>query len=332
MGFYKFLLSRILTFVLVVFIGITTVFFIPRFLPSDPVEAMIGTMMSKTAFMDPVAIIKIRETLNESFGLEGTLFSQYIGFIKKVVFTQDFGPSLANYPTPVNEMIGRALPWTMGLLFSSTLIAWIIGNAVGLLAGFRKDKTYSKALEAFSVLLYPIPYYILALFLIMLLSYIFPIFPLTITIMDYDFSWQFIKSVVYNSMLPALSIILIGTGWWVISMKTLASGISEEDYVNFARLKGLPESKIMTRYVLPNATLPQITMLALQIGSIFNGALITEILFGYPGVGALIYSGILQADYNLIMGTITISIVAVAGATFIVDLIYPFLDPRVRYK
>jgi peptide/nickel transport system permease protein len=331
-SFYKFLLSRIITFILVVFIGITTVFFIPRFLPSDPVEAMIGQMTSKSSFMDPVAVQKLRESLNESFGLEGSLMSQYAGFVKRVVFTQDFGPSLANYPTPVNEMIARALPWTMGLLLISTLIAWVIGNAIGLIAGFRKEKTYSKALETFSILLYPIPYYILALLLIMLLSYIYPVFPLTITILEYNFSWAFIKSVIYHSTLPALSVILVGTGWWVISMKTLSAGIAEEDYVHFARLKGLSERKIMSRYVLPNAALPQVTMLALQIGTIFNGALITEILFGYPGVGTLIYSGILQADYNLIMGTITISIVAVAGATFIVDLIYPFLDPRVRYK
>ncbi|MBW8351767.1 ABC transporter permease [Bacillus sp. IITD106] len=332
MSFYKFLFSRILTFLLVIFIGVTTVFFIPRFLPSDPVEAMIGRMMSQSSFMEPEAVESMRATLNESFGLEGSLMSQYGGFIKRVVLTQDFGPSLANYPTPVNELIARAIPWTMGLLLISTLISWVIGNAVGLLAGFRKEKSYSKILESISIVLYPIPYYIVALILIMLLSYIFPIFPLSATMQGEVFTWEFIKSVTYNSILPALSIMLVGTGWWVISMKTLSSGIAEEDYVHFARLKGLKERKIMTRYVLPNAALPQVTMLALQIGTIFNGALITEILFGYPGLGTLIYSGILQADYNLIMGTITVSILAVAIATFIVDLLYPFLDPRIRYR
>ncbi|MBD2869038.1 ABC transporter permease [Paenibacillus arenilitoris] len=332
MGFYKFLLTRLLTFILVVFIGITTVFFVPRFMPSDPVEAMIGKMTANQAFMEPEAIVTLRETLNESFGLEGSVLQQYFGFVKRVILTQDFGPSLASYPIPVNELIARALPWTMGLLLISTLIAWLIGNVVGLLAGFRKDKAYSKALEGVSIVIYPIPYYILSLILIMLLSYIFPIFPLTATFQGEGFTWEHIRSIVYNSILPALSMILVGTGWWVISMKTLSSGIAEEDYVQFARLKGLSERKIMTKYVLPNAALPQVTMLALQVGSIFNGALITEILFGYPGIGTLIYQGILQADYNLIMGTITISIVAVAGATFIVDFLYPFFDPRVRYK
>lgn len=332
MHFYKFLLFRILTFVLVVFIGVTTVFFIPRFLPSDPVEAMIGQMMSKSAFMDPVAIETLRKTLNETFGLEGTLSQQYFGFIKRVIFTHDFGPSLAMYPTPVNELIARSLPWTMGLLLISTLFSWFIGNLIGLLAGFRREKKYSKILEGIAITLYPIPYYIFALVLIMAFAYIVPIFPLTTSPQGQGFTWEHIKSLIYNSALPALSMVLVGTGWWVISMKTLSTGIAEEDYVHFARLKGLRESRIMVRYVLPNAALPQITMLALQMGTIFNGALVTEILFGYPGVGMLIYNGILQADYNLIMGTITISIMAVATATFAVDLLYPFFDPRIRYK
>ena len=332
MAFYKFLLLRVVTFLVVVFIGITTVFFVPRFMPSDPVEAMIGKMMANQAFMEPEAIEAMRKTLNESFGLEGSLIEQYFGFMKRVFVTQDFGPSLASYPTPVNELIGRALPWTMGLLMVSTVIAWLIGNFVGLLAGFRKEKAYSKLMEAVSIVIYPIPYYILALVLIMLFCYIYPVFPLSTTFQGEGFTWEHIKSIVYNSFLPALSMVLVGTGWWVISMKTLSSGIAEEDYVHFARLKGLSERKVMVKYVLPNAALPQITMLALQIGSVFSGSLITEVLFGYPGLGTLIYTGILQADYNLIMGTVTISIIAVAAATFVVDLLYPFLDPRVRYK
>lgn len=332
MRFYKFLISRLMTFILVIFIGLTTVFFVPRFLPSDPVEAMIGKMMSQSSFMEPSAVDALRKSLGQSFGLEGSLWEQYVGYLKRVIVTQDFGPSLANYPTPVNELIAKSIPWTMGLLLVSTLIAWFIGNAVGLLAGFWKNKPISRVLEAVAIVLYPIPYYIFALVLIMLFAYIFPIFPLTSTFIGTGMTWEYISSVIYNSILPALSMILIGTGWWVISMKTLSTNVSEEDYVHFARIKGVKERKIMTRYVLPNAALPQVTMLALQIGSIFNGALITEILFGYPGIGTLIYNSILKSDYNLIMGTVSLAIIAVATATFIIDLLYPFLDPRVRYR
>jgi peptide/nickel transport system permease protein len=330
--FFKFLLSRLLTFFLVVFIGITTVFFVPRFLPSDPVEAMIGKIQAQSSTMDPVAVITLRESLNEAFGLNGSLASQYFGFLKRVLLTQDFGPSLTAYPVPVMDMIGRALPWTFGLLLTSTLISWIFGTTIGLLAGFQRKKAYSAILESIAIIFYPIPYYMFALALIMIFCFIIPVFPLSFTIIGSPATWVFWQNVIKNSFLPALSMILTGLGWWVISMKTIATGISEEDYVYFARLKGLGEKKIMINYVLPNATLPQITFLALQMGGIFNGAMVTEMLFGYPGVGGLIYNGILQADYNLIMGTVTISIIAVALATLVVDILYPFFDPRIRYK
>lgn len=331
MRFAKFLMSRVFVCFCVIFLGTTIIFIVPRLLPSDPVDAMMAQLASQSGFMEPQAVELIRESLTESFGLEGSNFSQYVSFLKRVVLTRDFGPSFSQYPVPVSELVAKALPWTMGLLMTTTVLSWLIGNAVGLVAGFRKEKLYSRVLESISIVLYPIPYYVFALILIILFAYIFPVFPLATSVRGTGFTWEHVKSIVYNSLLPALSMILLGLGWWVISMKTLAGNVAEEEYVNFARLKGLSERKIMTGYVMPNATLPQITMLALQIGRVFGGALVTEILFSYPGIGMLIYSGIVQNDYNLIMGSISVSIVAVALATLVIDLVYPFLDPRVRY-
>lgn len=332
MNFLKFLIGRLTTFVMVIFIGVTTVFIVPRLLPTDPVEAMIGRMMSRSGTMDPAAVESIRQSLNAAYGLEGSLWEQYVSFLHRVIVTHDFGPSLMAYPTPVMDMIGRALPWTFGLLLASTLIAWAVGNLIGLIAGYRPNKVYSKVLEGVAMAFYPMPYYVFALALIMIFCFIFRIFPLSFSIVGDPATWAFWSNAIYNSILPAFSIILTGFGWWMISMKTIASDTAQEDYVAFARLKGLPEREIMTRYVLRNSMLPQVTMLALQIGTIFNGAIVTEILFGYPGVGSLIYTAILQADYNLIMGAISISIIAVAVTTLVVDLIYPFLDPRIRYR
>jgi peptide/nickel transport system permease protein len=332
MKFLKYLGSRLVTYILVIVLGMTAIFFIPRMMPSDPVEAMLGQMMSKSNSMDPASVEAMRQTLNENFGLEGSLSDQYFGFMSRVILTQDFGPSLTMYPVPVKDLIATSLPWTIGLLGCSTLISWLIGNTIGLLAGIKKDKAYSKILEGVAMCIYPIPYYIFALTLIMLFAYIIPIFPLSANFSVSGFSWENLKTIVWNSILPALSLILTGTGWWVISMTTLAKNTNEEDFVDFARMKGLRERKVIAGYVLPNTALPQVTMLGLQIGTLFNGALITEILFNYPGIGSLIYRGILQADYNLIMGTITISIFAVATSTLVVDLLYPFIDPRVRYN
>ncbi len=332
MKFLKFLLSRTITFILVILIGITAVFFLPRLMPSDPVESTLATLQANSSSMDAQSVELMRQVLMENFGLTGTLGQQYFNFMKRAVLTQDFGASLSMYPIPVTQLISDALPWTIGLLLTSTIIAWVIGNLIGMLAGFRKDRLSSKIMESVAIVLYPLPYYVFALVLVMLFAYIIPVFPLTTNVMGAPWSWTFIKNLVYNSVLPALSLILIDTGWWVLSMKTITSGIAEEDYITFAKLKGVPPQKIMWNYVAPNAVLPQITMLSLKIGTIFSGAMVTEILFSYPGIGTLIYNSILRSDYNLIIGTITMSILAVSIATFIIDLAYPFVDPRVRYK
>jgi peptide/nickel transport system permease protein len=327
----RFLAGRLAGYAAVVLFGITFIFIIPRLLPVNPVEAMLGRMMSQGAYMQQEQVTALREALSDAFGLNGTLLQQYFGFLKRILVSQDFGPSLAMYPTPVSELIAQALPWTFGLLLCSVLIAWLVGNALGLLIGAMPNSRLSKSLEAVAIVFYPIPYFILALVLSILFSYVWKVFPLTTTVRGEPWSWDRIESVVYNSFLPAVSIIAVTFGWWMLSMRALASTLMDEDFVIYARLKGLGRSRILLRYVLPNAMLPQVTFLALQLGLMFNGSIIAEIVFGYPGIGSLIYTAILQGDYNLLMGTVSLSIVAVATATLLVDLIYPLLDPRIRH-
>lgn len=332
MQFVRFLVSRILTYILVVWIGITALFFIPRFVPIDPVEAVLARMQSQGASMEPELLDSWRSSLKQSFGLEGTLSSQYFGFLRRVLITGDWGPSLALFPTPVTTLISRALPWSLGLLLTSTIISWVLGNILGLFAGYWQDKPFSRIFEGVAIIFYPIPYYILALSLIILFAYIWPIFPFTFTTKGEPFSLEYIGSVVRNAILPVLSIVIVSLGWWMMSMKALSASIAEEDFVHFARLKGVGNARLLGRYVMRNALLPQVTVLALQLGGVFNGALITEILFGYPGMGTLIYQAVLQSDYNLMLGGISLTIIAISSATFIIDLIYPLLDPRIRHR
>ena len=214
----------------------------------------------------------------------------------------------------------------------STLIAWVLGNFVGLISGWKPEKPAARIMEGIAITLYPIPYYILALVLSILFSYVWAIFPLTTTIRGAPWSWDLVRSIVWNSFLPSASIVIVVFGWWVISVKAQTTALKEEEFVRYAQLKGLSDARILTRYVLPNAILPQITFLALQIGLMFNGSLITEILFDYPGLGLLIYQAVLQGDFNLLMGTISLSVIAVATATMVIDLIYPLLDPRIRHR
>lgn len=321
-----------MTWALTIWIGVTFIFFIPRMFPSDPVENMIGQMQARSGQMDPEQKEALRKSLRVQFGLEGSLLEQYGSFLWKGLLHFDFGPSLMSYPTDTGTIIWQYLPYTVGLSLTSTILAWVVGNIIGLLAGFRKNKRSSKILEGIAICIYPIPYFIVALVLQIFFAFILKWFPLQSTFnMSGGFGAYFV-SLIKASTLPAISLLLVGTGWWIISMKSLAGTTAEEDFVLYARYRGLSEGKIGRNYVFRNSILTQITALAMSLGGVFNGSIMTEIIFGYPGVGKLIQNAILQSDYNMILGCITISIVAISTATLIADLVYPFIDPRIRYS
>ncbi len=331
MGFVRYVLQRFLSYLLVLFIGITITFFLPRFMPGNPIDNYISQVQARAGqTLTPEAAQQLRSSLEELYGLKGDLLTQYVHYLDRVLLHFDFGPSFTSYPEPVSNIILAALPWTAGLLLTTTIIAWLLGNLVGLVAGYFNKNAAATALEIFGIVLYPIPYYILALMVILMLAYFNPIFPLTPTWLPGDLTFQQIGLILYNSFLPALTLILAGFGWNILSMKSLAVATKEEPYVVFARLKGTPNWTRMTRYVFRNALLPQITALVLSLGTIFNGALLTEMLFSYPGVGLLMRTAAGAGDYNLLYGAITMAIIAVASAALVLDLLYPLFDPRIR--
>ncbi len=333
MGLLRYISSRVASYLVVLFIGLTVTFFLPRLMPSDPVEQYIFELQSTAGqSLSAEEMAYLRETLNQIYGLEGSLWSQYLGYLERVIFHFDFGPSFSGFPTPVMVFIARALPWTLGLLAMTTLISWTLGNLIGLIAGYFSDSKAAAVLEVFGILLYPIPYYIVALVLILLLAYVWKLFPLTTTIRPGPLTVAKVSAILRNSILPALTIIIGSLGWNILSMKALSFANKEEGYVTFARLKGTPSRKIMTGYVARNSILPQITALSLSLGSIFNGALLTEMLFSYPGMGLLMRTAAGAGDFNMMYGTITISIFAVATAALVIDLLYPLFDPRIRYR
>jgi peptide/nickel transport system permease protein len=180
----------------------------------------------------------------------------------------------------------------------------------------------------------PLPYYIFAFALILLFAWVVRWFPVTGGASlgaRPTFTWAYIKDVLWHSFLPALSLTLLGGAVTFQTMKLIVQNVNSESYVQYAKLGGVTENRIVSRYVIRNALLPQITGLGLSLGQIFSGALITEIVYGYPGVGMLLYNSIIRADYNLIMGITIFSIVGITTAILIVDLTYPLFDPRVRY-
>ncbi len=333
MGLLQYIAKRIGLYLVVLFIGLSITFILPRLMPANPIEAYISQLQSRAnGTLTPEAIADMRVNLEELYGLRGDVFTQYFNYMKRIITQFDFGPSFAYYPQPVNAMILSALPWTLGLLLISTFIAWILGNLVGLVAGYFHTKRAAAILEVVGILLYPIPYYILAVSLILLLAYVIPIFPLSPTFPVGQMTPQKFGMVIYNSLLPALTIVLAGFGWNILSMKALAIATTEEPYVTYARLKGTSNGTRMFGYVFRNAMLPQVTALALSLGGVFNGAILTEILFSYPGVGLIMRTAASSGDYNVLYGAIAISIIAVATAGLVIDLIYPLLDPRIRHR
>lgn len=333
MGFLAYVAKRFGLYLAVLFIGLTITFMLPRLMPINPVDGYIGQIQSRAnGTLTPEAIAEMRENLEVLYGLRGDIVSQYLSYMKRIIIDFDFGPSFTYYPTPVATMITTALPWTLGLLLTSTLIAWLLGNMVGLIAGYFHKKKAASILEFLGILLYPIPYYILAVSVLLLLAYIFPIFPLSPTFPAGELTLPKIGQIFYNSLLPGITLVLAGFGWNILSMKALAVATTEEPYVTYARLKGASNWTRMTRYVFRNALLPQVTALALSLGMIFNGALLTEIIFSYPGIGMIMRTAATGGDYNVLYGAITLSILAVATAGLVIDLIYPLLDPRIRTK
>jgi peptide/nickel transport system permease protein len=330
----RYLIPRFLQFLTIIFVGITVTFIIPRLSPTDPVEAQISMMMARGESLDPQSVASMRAALTDMYGLSGSPVEQYFAFWGRLL-RGDLGPSLANFPAPVSGMIGQAMPYTLSLLIPAVLISWIFGNLFGTWSSYYPKNKILSVVEVLGQAVRPIPYYIVAMVLLVVFAFLIPILPFSGA---YDIgtrpTWtlDFFLTYVQHSILPAATLILVGFGGWFIGMKSLTSNIISEDYVVYAETTGMKESKILSQYIMRNALLPQITGLAMSLGTVFSGALIMEVVFGFPGIGALTMAAVFRNDYSMIMGIAIYSIIGVAVAVFFVDLIYPLFDPRVRYQ
>ena len=330
----RYLLPRLLQYGLVIWLGITVVFIIPRLLPHDPVEQMVDMMQMRGNVIDPAATERTIQVMRELYGLEAGLLNQYVSFWGRLV-RLDFGPSMFAFPTPVVDLVAVALPWTVGLLATTLVLSWVIGNLLGGLAGYFSRSRVLKAIDGVVMCLRPLPYYNVAMLLIIFFVYLLGLFPLG---GGYSvggqaaFSWRFVLDVLRHAFLPALSLVILGAAVNHQTMRLLVQNVKEDDYVRYAKLGNVREGTIFTRYVMRNASLPQITALAMSFGLVFDGALITEIVFSYPGMGYLLFRSLSFSDYNMIMGITSFSIIGIATGILIIDLLYPLLDPRIRLR
>lgn len=332
--FIRYFAGRFITCLLVIFIGVTITFLIPRLIPgSNPAETAVRRIQMMGAYLPPESVEKMRDALLKLYGLEGSVIQQYFNYWRGLL-RGDLGPSFASFPTPVTSLISRSLPWTAGLLVLTATISWCVGTLLGGIAGYRGKGLWVKIVEVISNAVRPIPYYILALILLVIFAYVLRYFPTGGAFqvgLEPSLSWTFLKSVLKHGFLPALSLVVVGVGAWFINMRNLVSGVIHEGFVVFAKQMRLKESILLRNYVMKAAMPAQLTGLALQLGTVFSGTIITEIVFAYPGLGTLAFTAIMQNDYNLVMGITLCSIVAIAFATLLVDLLLPLVDPRIRY-
>jgi peptide/nickel transport system permease protein len=324
---------RFAVFLLIVWLAATLNFFLPKLSGQDPVRAKLLESAQLGGYVHAGLEDMVKE-YDKRFGLDKPLWQQYLTYLRDTSHL-DFNYSIANYPRTVREMVAEAVPWTVGLLGTTTLLSFAIGTLLGALLAWPGAPRWMRWIMPPLWALHAIPFFLLGLILTYLLAFRIPLLPIfggyTAGVIP-SFSIGFVWDVVSHALLPALSIVLVATGGWALGMRGMMVTTMGEDYVTFAEAKGLRSSTIFLRYCLRNAILPQTTALALALGQILSGAVLVEVIFGYPGIGALLFQAIRENDYFLIQGIVFTVIVALGLATLILDVLYPWLDPRISYR
>jgi peptide/nickel transport system permease protein len=328
-----YLARRVVVFFLVMWAAMTLIFFLPKLAPGrDPIQERMA-MLAATGGANTANIADMVKAYQTNFGLDQPLYVQYVRYLTNIV-RLDFNYSLAQYPARVIDLITISLPWTVGLLTMTTFISFGLGSLVGGLLAWPKSPPWLRYLVPPLVTLSAIPYYLLGIIFVYLFAFVVKIFPLgggSATGVMPSMSIEYALDIAYHSILPALSIVAAALGFWTLAMRGMMVTTMGEDYMTLAEAKGLPARRIFFWYGMRNALLPQTTSLALSLGHLVSGALLVEIIFRYPGMGTLLYRAVTGFDYFAIYGVVYFIIVGICLATLVLDVIYPVLDPRIRY-
>ena len=320
----RYLARKIAIYLLTFFVAVTIDWAIPRLMPGNPIDGLISRIQA-----DSTASQELHGFFTESFDLDQPLWKQYLNFWWGLLHG-DLGPSIAYVGSTVSDLIWAALPYTLALLVPAIILSYLAGNRVGAMAARRK--VLDNTVLPVAYILTATPYVFLALLLAYFVAFQWELLPVSGA---YDFSvqpawtWEFTRSFLSHWILPFLSLFLVSFGGWAIGMRNLIIYELEADYANYLQALGAP-SKLVRKYAYGNAMLPQMTGLALALGVIVGGALVTEIVFGYPGVGTLLLTAIQNRDYFLLQGIFLFIIIGVLIANFVVDIAYVIVDPRTR--
>jgi peptide/nickel transport system permease protein len=321
-----YMLKRFGFYLVAFWVSLTLNFFLPRFMPGDPVSRMVARLQGQ---IRPDQV----EALRESFGLsDAPLWEQYVRYLGQI-FTGNLGFSISRFPTPVIDVISGVIGWTFLLGFVSLIIAVVIGNVLGILAAWRRGGVLDSVVPPFLVFIGSFPYFWLGMGLLYLFGVVLGWFPLRHAYAvgtTAEFSLAFISDVAYHLILPATSIVLVSVGGWMLGMRNTMIATNAEDYIVMAEAKGLRPNRVMMSYAARNALLPSVTAFGMSLGFVVGGALLTEVVFAYPGVGYTLLAAVQNLDYPLMQGLFLTITTFVLIANFLVDIVYVRLDPRVR--
>ena len=320
----RYLGRKLLLYGLTFFLAVSIDWMIPRFMPGDPVT----NMLARVSINSDAAVV-MYEYYSHVFGLDVPIWQQYLNFWVSL-FQGDLGRSAYLFPTPVVDVLKRAIPYDLFLLLPSILLSWWAGNKFGAFAA--RSKWLDNTVSPVGYILTATPYMWLGILLAWFFGIILGVFPVAGA---YSFSlrptlsWTFVLDVLHHWFLPFASLFLVNFGGWAIGMRNMIIYELESDYSHYLEALGAPK-KLVRKYAFNNAILPQITGLALQLGVVVAGALVTEVVFSYPGIGYLLLAAIQNQDYFLIQGCFLFIIVGVLMANFIIDIAYVIVDPRTR--
>jgi len=324
----KYLFRRFTIWIATITSAIIVIFIIPRLIPGNPIRAFIARLSVAGTTTASEELVKEYIHL---FGLDKDYFTQFMHYIVQLLHG-NLGLSMTRFPTTVQEVIARALPWTLGLLLVATFVSFTLGTILGAILGWRGSSRIVKIVIPIALFFSQIPYYLLAIILCFLFAYLIPLFPLAGGYTLGAIGLDYFLSILWHATLPALSIILSSAGWWAVNMRALIISVMGEDYILFAEAKGLKGAHIFLRYAFRNALLPQVTGFAINLGNMISSLIVTEVIFAYPGLGWLLYDAVVNVDYNLIQGIVLLLIFSVSTAVLIIDLINPLIDPRICYE
>jgi peptide/nickel transport system permease protein len=319
---------RSIFLVVTLWAAVTLNFILPRLMPGNPADAALAKFQSYGA-IDPAQRRAIEITLGVP---HGSIFTQYREYLGSILHGH-FGLSYTYFPQSVSSVIGAALPWTLVLVGVVTVMAFVIGTLLGVAAAWRRGRTLDTVATVGSTFSSAFPYFWTALLLLFVFGFKLGWFPIK---GGYGLSsspnWSlgFLGDALHHSVLPALTILISGLGGWVLGMRNNMINTLGEDYVTFAQANGLPERRIALRYAARNAILPNLTSFGLALGLVVSGSILTEVVYGYPGIGHLLYTSVVNQDYPLMQALFLVITLSVLAANFIVDMLYGLLDPRAR--